>query len=271
MHGLLRSHRCVGDLGTTLHRPKPQPGKPVDSRCNSKARTMTEPTLTCPTCRTEIKLTESLAAPLLEDTRRRYEDQIARKEAEVAIREIAIREQQAQVTAARETIDAEVAAKVDEEHAPIAATEAQRAKRTVAIDLDTKAKEIAELNDVLKQRDAKLAEAQQSQADLIQKQRELDDAKREMDLTIRSRCRPSWREFGRRPSRRPRRLNAQGAGKGGADPLDAAADRRPSPKGRARLPAAARRGQELALEAGCGRNFPATSLNPFRRVNSAAT
>jgi hypothetical protein len=37
---------------------------------------------------------------------------------------------------------------------------------------------------VLKQRDGKLAEAQQAQADLIRKQRELDDAKREMDLTI---------------------------------------------------------------------------------------
>jgi hypothetical protein len=37
---------------------------------------------------------------------------------------------------------------------------------------------------VVWQRDAKLAEAQQAQADLIRKQRELDDAKREIDLTI---------------------------------------------------------------------------------------
>jgi hypothetical protein len=37
---------------------------------------------------------------------------------------------------------------------------------------------------VLKQRDAKLAEGQQAQADLIRKQRELDDAKREIELTI---------------------------------------------------------------------------------------
>jgi hypothetical protein len=29
---------------------------------------MTDPTLTCPNCRTEIKLTESLAAPLIADT-----------------------------------------------------------------------------------------------------------------------------------------------------------------------------------------------------------
>jgi hypothetical protein len=48
---------------------------------------MTEPTLTCPSCRTEIKLTESLAAPLIADTRRWYETQLAQKEAEVATRE----------------------------------------------------------------------------------------------------------------------------------------------------------------------------------------
>ena len=55
---------------------------------------MIEPTLTCPNCRTEIKLTEPLAAPLIADTRKRYEDQLARKEADVATREAAIREQQ---------------------------------------------------------------------------------------------------------------------------------------------------------------------------------
>lgn len=34
---------------------------------------MTEPTIICPNCRTEIKPTESLAAPLLEATRRDFE------------------------------------------------------------------------------------------------------------------------------------------------------------------------------------------------------
>jgi hypothetical protein len=145
---------------------------------------MTEPTLTCPTCRTQIKLTESLAAPLIEDTRKRYEDQLTRKETEVASREAAIRDQQEQIAAARDAIDAQVAAKVDEERSRIAAAEALKAKRLVAIDVDAKVKEIAELNDVLKQRETKLAEAQQAQADLIRKQRELDDATREMDLTI---------------------------------------------------------------------------------------
>ena len=39
----------------------------------------------------------------------------------------------------------------------------------------------------MKQRDIKLAEAQKAQAELIRKQRELDDAKRELDLTIEKR------------------------------------------------------------------------------------
>jgi hypothetical protein len=50
---------------------------------------------------------------------------------------------------------------------------------------------MAELQEVLTDRDAKLAEAQKAQADLIRKQRELDDAKREMDLTIEKRIEES--------------------------------------------------------------------------------
>src|ERR1700726_3010537 len=108
---------------------------------------MTEPTLTCPTCRTQIKLTESLAAPLIEDTRRRYEDQLARKEAEVAGREATVRDQQVQVATARDAIDAQVAAKVEQERSRIEAAEAQKAKRLVAIDVDAKVKEKAQVND----------------------------------------------------------------------------------------------------------------------------
>ena len=44
---------------------------------------MNKPTIICPNCRTEIKLTESLAAPLIEATRQGYEQKIAQKEADV--------------------------------------------------------------------------------------------------------------------------------------------------------------------------------------------
>ncbi len=42
----------------------------------------TEPTITCPNCKAEIKLTESLAAPLIESTKRAYEQQMAEKDSE---------------------------------------------------------------------------------------------------------------------------------------------------------------------------------------------
>ncbi|HRQ73793.1 MAG TPA: hypothetical protein PLU35_12265 [Phycisphaerales bacterium] len=50
---------------------------------------MSEPTITCPNCKTEIRLTESLAAPLLAATRADYERRLSEKDAEVARREAA--------------------------------------------------------------------------------------------------------------------------------------------------------------------------------------
>lgn len=44
---------------------------------------MTEPTIICPNCKTEIRLTESLAAPMLAATRKQFEQQLAQKDEEV--------------------------------------------------------------------------------------------------------------------------------------------------------------------------------------------
>jgi hypothetical protein len=152
---------------------------------------MAEATITCPSCKTEIKLTESLAAPLLAATRSYYERQLAQKESDVSKREAAVREQRAEIAKAKDALEEQVAAKLAAERHKIAAEEARKARLVLATDLDEKAKEIAGLNAVLKQRDAKLAEAQQAQAELIRKQRELDDAKREIDLTIEKRIQES--------------------------------------------------------------------------------
>ena len=53
-----------------------------------------EPSIVCPNCRTEIKLTETLAAPLIEAARRDSEAKLRQQEAEIAKREAAIRAQQ---------------------------------------------------------------------------------------------------------------------------------------------------------------------------------
>jgi len=148
---------------------------------------MAEPTIICPQCRSEIKLTESLAAPLLESIRRDYEQRLSQKDVDMAKREQALNERAQSIEKAKATIDQQVAQRLQQERLKIAAEEQHRAKLALGNDLDQKVKEINILQEVLKQRDAKLAEAQKAQAELIRKQRELDDAKRELELTVEKR------------------------------------------------------------------------------------
>ncbi|MBT4922393.1 MAG: DUF2130 domain-containing protein [Rickettsiales bacterium] len=145
---------------------------------------MIDPTIICPNCSNEVKLTDSLAAPIVQATRREYEAKIAVKEAGFAQRELDLAAQKKGVEDAQKAINDKVAEQLKGERVAIAAEEAKKAKAAIASDLDVKAKELSELQEVLKQRNEKLAQAQQSQADLLRKQRELDDAKRELDLTI---------------------------------------------------------------------------------------
>ena len=148
---------------------------------------MTEPTITCPNCKTEIKLTESLAAPLIETTRKEYEKRLSQKDADIAKRESAVREKEEALSKAKEAIDEQVEEKVKLERTQIISEEAKKARLAVASDLEQKSAELKNLNDVLNQQSEKLAEAQKAQVELIRKQRELDDAKREMELTIEKR------------------------------------------------------------------------------------
>lgn len=148
---------------------------------------MSEPIIVCPNCKTEIKLTESLTAPLIESTRLDYEKRLALKDADVAKKEASLREREAAISKATQAIDDQVAEKLVLERAKIAAEESQKAKFAAQTDIDQKTRELAELQEVLKQREGKLAEAQTAQADLIRQKRELDDARRELELTVEKR------------------------------------------------------------------------------------
>ncbi len=148
---------------------------------------MTDPTITCPQCKTDIKLTESLAAPLLETTRRQFEKQLAEKEANIHEREAQIRSQLTEIARARETIQEQVNELLKTERTAIASAESKKAKELVHNELEDQKRQFTELQDVLKQREVKLAEAQKAQAELIKMKRELEDAQREMELTIEKR------------------------------------------------------------------------------------
>lgn len=149
---------------------------------------MTEPTILCPQCKTEIRLTESLAAPLLEATRKEFADKVAQKEIEVTERERVARERERLAAEAQTRVREEVAERVAQElksgREKIAIEEANKAKLASADELERKTRELVELQDVLRENNSKLADAQNEQAALKKKQRELDDARRELELTV---------------------------------------------------------------------------------------
>jgi hypothetical protein len=148
---------------------------------------MTDPQIVCPNCRTEIRLTESLAAPLIAKTRRQFEAQLAAREADFGLREAGLKKAQEDLTRAREAIDDQVATKLKTERAAIVEAEAGKARLALTEELGQRDRQLADLQQILATNNAKLAEAQQAQAEVIRKQRELDDAKREVELTVEKR------------------------------------------------------------------------------------
>jgi hypothetical protein len=116
--------------------------------------------------------------------RQQYEHKVSQQIADIARRDALIRQQQTEITKAQESIEEQIAPKLEIERERISAAEAKKARLLLAIDLEQRTKEIDDLHDVLRDRDNKSAEAQKAQTRLIRREHELHDARREMDLTV---------------------------------------------------------------------------------------
>lgn len=128
-----------------------------------------EPTIQCPHCQGDIKLTESLAAPF-----------IRAREADFKRQEAGLREREA-------SLDAQIAERVAMERKKADEDAHRKARLALGSELEANKRELAEANELLRLRNEKLAEAQRAQADLIRKQREVEEQKREMALTVEKR------------------------------------------------------------------------------------
>jgi len=157
-----------------------------------------EPSVVCPSCRTEIKLTETLAAPLIEAVRRENEAKLRQKETEFAKREATLRAQQEAVNQAKEAIDSQVAEKLKAAIQKLKDEEEAKARAKFSLELNFKAQQLDEANKALKEQEEKLIEAQKAQAEAVRKEREFAEAKRELDLTIEKRVAESQAEIQKR-------------------------------------------------------------------------
>ncbi|CAI3949530.1 DUF2130 domain-containing protein [Commensalibacter papalotli (ex Botero et al. 2024)] len=152
---------------------------------------MTEPVITCPHCHTDILLTESLAAPLVTEVKKEYEQKksqliksMSEREQFLLSKENELQQHQQKMA---EEIRDKVAASLEGERLKLIEEAKQKLQKENADELHRKSVEIKELQAVLETNDKKLQEAQQTQADFMKKQRELEDQKRELELTVEKR------------------------------------------------------------------------------------
>jgi len=149
---------------------------------------MTDQSITCPKCGEEIKLTESLAAPLVAAVRAQYEGKLKTRDKEIAERELVLQRQSAELDRKQKSIDAQVAEQVEaqlkSERRAIAAAEAKKAKELLSGEIEEQARALEQEKERGKKLQEKLNSAQAAQAELLRKERELEDAKREIALTI---------------------------------------------------------------------------------------
>src|SRR5262245_39868695 len=110
---------------------------------------MSEPTITCPNCSANIPLTESLAAPLVNATKAKYEQAFAQKERDLAGREQGLRDQRTVLDQERASFDETFAQRLEVERKQIAEQESAKAQRLAATELASRTQEIADLNAVL--------------------------------------------------------------------------------------------------------------------------
>jgi len=134
-------------------------------------------TIRCPKCQTEIPLTEAMAGPLLEAERQRHAAEIQKNVAEVSRREEKVR-------AAWDGIEATIDQRVNNRVTAEVDRQQKEIKRTYEEQYEKILHEQGDLQSQLADRDRKLAEAQQAQAAAVRKSRELDEARRELELTV---------------------------------------------------------------------------------------
>jgi hypothetical protein len=92
-------------------------------------------------------------------------------------------------------LDTEIQNRLRSEREQIAKEEAAKARLALNDQLERRKEEVSELQKVITDRDKKLEEARKAQADFKRKERQLEDARRELDLTIESRVNESLVEI----------------------------------------------------------------------------
>lgn len=131
----------------------------------------------CPKCQTEIEVTEVLSSQIRSQLRKEFEADARRKEKEFQDREKILKDRETAVESAKQSIDQEVEAKLVKERVRLNQEAMTKAKESLALEMKDKDQQLAEVK-------TKLEQAQQAELEVRKRTRELEEQKREFDITL---------------------------------------------------------------------------------------
>lgn len=137
-------------------------------------------TIICPNCKAEVEVTEVLAAQLRADIQRQFDAEKLKQNELVAKQEADLRKRETALTAAQQSIDAEVQQRLIAERGKLSEEATKKARESLSL-------EFQDMQAQLTETQGKLEKATVSELELRKKQRDLENEKREFEITVQRR------------------------------------------------------------------------------------
>lgn len=134
-------------------------------------------TITCPNCKTEIEISSALSSQLGEKLRREFQAEKERHEKGLAQRLVDLEKREEALTSSEEAVEQEVAARLAKQRQTLKQEAEKKAKEENALEFRDKEAELQRIK-------AKLEESQDKELQLREKAREIDEERREFELTL---------------------------------------------------------------------------------------
>lgn len=152
---------------------------------------MAEMEFNCPECGHNIELTEQLASPMVRETEEKYKSLLKAKDDDVRKHMDTLASERTALETAKNEIDQNVQSQLAQAKAHIIKNEAEKARALAQSaaqnELKEKTGEIDLLRQMIAQNDTKLDEARKQHLELIQKERDLKEKEKDLDIAFEKR------------------------------------------------------------------------------------
>ena len=133
--------------------------------------------ISCPSCRTEIEITEALETQLTTQIRSKMDGELKAKQAEIKIAHSQLADQRQSLADEQAAFATKVKAGIAAERSKILAEAKKSASESLALEMKDQAAQLTELQ-------AKLSTARQNELELRKKERDLESKTEELKLTV---------------------------------------------------------------------------------------